>query len=117
MVSLIHANKSAGGNEGYGEIADSDRADTTTCSSYSLSETPELGNLAYCYDLLMTHILSPIFPRLVLTLYVATAYNIRALLTPGQKIRTIELDGKTVKLQIVSALAGMRDMGQVRVLI
>ena len=54
----------------------------------------------------MTHILRAIFRPLVSTLYgaVKTPEDHETGMTnrPYQKIRTIELDGKTVKLQIVS---------------
>jgi hypothetical protein len=68
-----------------------------------------LESLACCSDLPMTPIPKATSPPSVLTSYVdLLLFAGRCcgklgllMLTGGQKIRTIELDGKTVKLQIV----------------
>ncbi|CAI7659310.1 unnamed protein product [Penicillium pancosmium] len=65
--------------------------DTTTSSSSSSSETPVLESLACCFVSPTTPTLRATSPLSVLTSYV----ELKLL-----KIRTIELDGKTVKLQI-----------------
>lgn len=80
-------------------------SDTITSSSSSLSVIPAWESPVCCCGSPMTHTLRVISQPLVLTLYGAfrtpfdygTAMADRAY----QKIRTIELDGKTVKLQIV----------------
>ncbi len=80
--------------------------DTTTCSSSSLSETPVSESHACSCGSPMIPTPSRTSPRSVSTSCVACAP--RDLWTTAdffvQKIRTIELDGKTVKLQIVSKL-------------
>jgi hypothetical protein len=77
--------------------------DTTTCSSCSSSVTLVLESPACCFALPTTHTQRATSQQSVLISFVCphtSAYRQREA-NMCQKIRTIELDGKTVKLQIV----------------
>jgi len=82
--------------------------DTITFSSFSSSVTPVLESLACCFVSPMIPTPKVISPQSVLTSYVSESaghlvrkWKVVLTSRPWQKIRTIELDGKTVKLQIV----------------
>ena len=81
-------------------------ADTITSSNCSSSEILAWESLACYCDSPTTHTPRATFPLLVLTSYVSTEHSLlsssKQAYESQQKIRTIELDGKTVKLQIVS---------------
>jgi hypothetical protein len=82
----------------------SSNADTTTSSSCSSSVTLVSESHACCSDSPMIHTQRATSLLSVLTSYVCLknhCLSARSQLMPTQKIRTIELDGKTVKLQIV----------------
>lgn len=94
----------------YDDFSDTNPPDTITSSSSSSSEIPVLESLVCCCDLPMTPIPSLTSLLLVSTLCVASNQSPCFVGTPSntcQKIRTIELDGKTVKLQIVCAPSHM----------
>ncbi|KAI1069140.1 hypothetical protein LB507_006481 [Fusarium sp. FIESC RH6] len=85
------------------DFSDMNPPDTTISSSSSSSETPVLESLACSCDLPMTPTPSPTFLLLVSISCVASRscqHFSWIAANPCQKIRTIELDGKTVKLQI-----------------
>lgn len=86
------------------DFSDMNPPDTTISSSSSSSETPVLESLVCSCDLPMTPTPSPTFLLLVSISCVASRpcqHFSWIAANPCQKIRTIELDGKTVKLQIV----------------
>jgi Ras family len=85
-------------------------ANTTTCSSYSLSETQVSARFVVACGGLVVHLVLTrvhLSQSCLLLRFADDTYTESYISTIGVdfKIRTIELEGKTVKLQIVSGIA------------